>query len=345
MPDKPRVWVSRPTFPDIVARLDEHFEVTSELEEVKFSPAELAAKLVDQDAAIVGLKEHIGATEVTGAKRLRLVANLSVGYDNLDLAALTAAGIAASNTADVLNESVADYTWALLLGAARRVGAAERWLRAGEWKATKFTQWLGMDVRGRTLGILGMGRIGQAVARRAAGFGMQVIYHNRSALPATVERECNARYVDKPQLLRESDFLVLVLPLTPQNRHAIGAPELAQMKPTAVLVNVARGGIVDDAALADVLACGGLAAAALDVFEGEPSVHPALLALDNVLLSPHIASASHDARRAMTALAVDNVLAFFGHGPHAGRPPTILNPTALAAVNPVTPHLSKEQHP
>ncbi len=334
MTDKPRVWVSRPTFPDIVARLDEHFEVTCEPEEITFSPAELATKLADQDAAIVGLKEHIGATEVVGAKRLRLVANLSVGYDNLDLAALTAAGIAASNTADVLNESVADYTWALLLGAARRVSAAERWVRAGEWKATKFTQWLGMDVRGRTLGILGMGRIGQAVARRAQGFGMQVIYHNRSALPAAVERECNARYVDKPQLLRESDFLVLVLPLTPQNRHAIGAPELAQMKPTAVLVNVARGGIVDDAALADVLARGGLAAAALDVFEGEPGVHPALLALDNVLLSPHIASASHDARRAMTALAVDNVLALFGHGPHAGKPPTILNPAVLAAANP-----------
>ena len=337
MTDKPRVWVSRPTFPDIVARLDEHFEVISEAEEIKFPPAELAAKLADQDAVIVGLKEHIGAAEIAGAKRLRLVANLSVGYDNLDLAALTAAGIAASNTADVLNESVADYTWALLLGAARRVGAAERWVRAGEWKATKFTQWLGMDVRGRTLGILGMGRIGQAVARRALGFGMQVVYHNRSPLPAATERECNARYVDKPQLLRESDFLVLVLPLTPQNRHAIGAPELAQMKPTAVLVNVARGGIVDDAALADVLARGGLAAAALDVFEGEPNVHPALLALDNMLLSPHIASASHDARRAMTALAVDNVLAFFGHGPHAGRPPTILNPAVLAAANPVTP--------
>jgi glyoxylate/hydroxypyruvate/2-ketogluconate reductase len=334
MADRPKVWVSRPTFPDIVARLDEHFEVTSEPEEIKFSPAELAAKLAGQDAAIVGLKEHIGAAEIAGAKRLRIVANLSVGYDNLDLVALTAAGIAASNTADVLNESVADYTWALLLGAARQVGAAERWLRAGEWKATKFTQWLGMDVRGRTLGILGMGRIGQAVARRAAGFGMPVIYHNRSALPESVERECNARYVDKPALLRESDFLVLVVPLTAENHHAIGASELALMKATAVLVNVARGGIVDDAALAAALARGELAAAALDVFEGEPSVHPALLALDNVLLSPHIASASHDARRAMTALAVDNVMAFFGHGPHAGRPPTILNPTVLAAAGP-----------
>jgi len=331
--DRPKVWVSRPTFPDIISRLDEHFEVTSESEEVAFTPAELAAKLADQDAAIVGLKERISTPAIVGAKRLRIVANLSVGYDNLDLTALTEAGIAASNTADVLNESVADYTWALLLGAARGVGTAERWLRAGEWKATKFTQWLGMDVRGRTLGILGMGRIGQAVARRATGFGMQVIYHNRSALPAVLERECNARYVDKPSLLREADFLVLVVPLTPESRHAIGASELALMKPTAVLVNVARGGIVDDAALAAALARGDIAAAALDVFEGEPNVHPALLALDNVLLSPHIASASHDARRAMTALAVDNVMAFFGHGPHAGHPPTILNPTVLATAS------------
>ena len=339
MMDRPKVWVSRPTFPDVIARLDEHFEVTSEPEEVTFTPTQLAAKMADQDAVIVGLKERIGAAAIADAKRLRIVANLSVGYDNLDLAALTAAGIAASNTADVLNESVADYTWALLLGAARRVGAAERWLRAGEWKATKFTQWLGMDVRGRTLGILGMGRIGQAVARRAAGFGMPVIYHNRSALPEAVERECNARYVDNPSLLREADFLVLVVPLTAESLHAIGAAELALMKPTAVLVNVARGGIVDDVALAAALANGGIAAAALDVFEGEPNVHPALLALDNVLLSPHIASASHDARRAMTALAVDNVMAFFGHGPHAGHPPTILNPTVLATVAPPNPEL------
>lgn len=337
MTGKPRVWVSRPTFPEIIARLDEHFVVTSEPEEIRFSPAELAARLADQDAAIVGLKEHVGAAEIAGASRLRIVANLGVGYDNLDLAALTAAGIAASNTADVLNESVADYAWAMMLGAARRIGAAERWLRAGHWQATEFTGWLGMDVRGRMLGILGMGRIGQAIARRAVGFGMDVIYHNRSPLPASLEHACHARYVDKPRLLAESDFLLLVLPLAAQSRHAIGAAELAQMKPSAVLVNVARGGIVDDAALAAALASGGLAAAALDVFEGEPQVHPALLALDNVLLSPHIASASHATRRGMTALAVDNVLALFGHGPHAGRPPTILNPAVLAAAG-ASPH-------
>ena len=330
MSDKPRVWVSRPTFPGIIARLEPHFEVSAEPEERKFAAHELAAKLAGQDAAIVGLKDRIGAAEIAGAHRLRIVANLGVGYDNLDLDALSGAGIAVSNTADVLNESVADYTWALLLGAARRMTAAERWLRAGHWKATEFKAWLGSDVRGRTLGILGMGRIGQAIAHRAVGFGMPVLYHNRSPLPEATERACHARFVDKPQLLREADFLVLALPLTPQTRHAIGAPELALMKPTAMLVNVARGGIVDDKALAAALRERRLAGAALDVFEGEPALYPGLLELDNVVLSPHIASASTETRRAMTALAVDNVLALFGHGPHAGRPPTILNPNVLA---------------
>ena len=330
MTAKPRVWVSRPTWPDIVARLHEHFVVDEEPAELVFTPAVLTAKLAPCDAAIVGMKEHIGAAQIAGATRLRIVANLSVGYDNLDLRALTDAGVVATNTGGALDESVADYTWALLLGAARRVGAAERWLRAGRWQATQFKQWLGLDVHGRTLGILGMGRIGQAIARRAVGFGMDVIYHNRSPLPASVERECNARYVDKPTLLCDADFLVLALPLTTDSRHAIGAADLAQMKPSAVLVNIARGGIVDDAALAAALANGGLAAAALDVFEGEPQVHPALLTLDNVVLSPHIASASVEARRAMAALAVDNVLACFGHGPHAGQPPGIVNPEVLA---------------
>ncbi|HEV7122208.1 MAG TPA: D-glycerate dehydrogenase [Rhodanobacter sp.] len=326
MSEQPRVWISRPTFPEVIARLEPHFAVSAEPEERKFSSPELAAKLAGQDAVIVGLKEHIGAAEIADAKRLRIVANLAVGYDNLDLVALSAAGISASNTADVLNESVADFTWAMLLGVARRLGAAERWLRAGQWHGTGFKGWLGTDVGGRTLGILGMGRIGQAIARRATGFGMPVIYHNRSPLPEADECACHARYVDKPQLLSESDFLVLALPLTPQTRHAIGAPELALMKPGAMLINIARGGIVDELALAAALREDRLAGAALDVFEGEPKVRPELLALDNVVLSPHIASATTETRRAMTAVAVDNVLARFGHGPHAGRPPNLLNP-------------------
>jgi hypothetical protein len=168
MAEQPRVWVSRPTFPDIVARLEPYFRVSAEAEERKFSSSELAAKLAGQDAVIVGLKEHIGAAEIAGAKRLRIVANLAVGYDNLDLLALSAAGIAASNTADVLNESVADFTWAMLLGVARRMNAAERWLRAGQWHATEFKGWLGTDVRGRTLGILGGISSGQPVTASIA---------------------------------------------------------------------------------------------------------------------------------------------------------------------------------
>ncbi|MEO8778164.1 MAG: D-glycerate dehydrogenase [Rhodanobacter sp.] len=329
MSDQPHVWIARPTFADIVARLEPYFVVSAELEERKLDSGELAVKLAGHDAAIVGMKEHVGAVEIAGAKRLRIVANLSVGYDNLDLEALSAAGIAASNTAGTLDESVADFTWAMLLGVARRMNAAERWLRAGQWHATEFKGWLGSDVRGRTLGILGMGRVGQAIARRAVGFGMPVIYHNRSSLPAADERACHARYVSKQRLLGESDFLVLALPLTAHTKHAIGVPELALMKPTAMLINIARGGIVDEIALAAALREGRLAGAALDVFEGEPQVRPELLALDNVLLSPHIASATTETRRAMTSVAVDNVLARFGHGPHAGRPPNILNPNVL----------------
>jgi len=327
---KPKVWISRPFFPDIVDRLREHFDVRVEPEERAFSAAELAERLADSDAAIVGLADKIDGKVLEGAPKLRFVANLGVGYNNLDIDALTQAGVGASNTPDVLNETVADYAWALMLAAARRVGEAERWLRDGQWHGSRFEGWLGADIHGKTIGILGMGRIGQAIARRAAGFRARVIYHNRSRLDAALERECAATYVDKASLLAQSDHLILVLPYTPANRHAIGEAELKAMKPTAVLVNIARGGIVDDAALARALAAGTIAAAGVDVFEGEPSVHPDLLKIENIVLSPHIASASRDTRRDMAALAVDNVLAAFGHGPHAGRPPTIINPGVLA---------------
>jgi gluconate 2-dehydrogenase len=331
MSSRKKVWVSRPLFPDVLARLAEHAEVQAEAVERRHAPEELRAKLAAADGAIVGLADRIDAAALEGNARLRVVANLGVGHDNLDLAALTRAGILACNTPDVLNESTADYAWALLLAAARRVGAAERWLRAGHWpEGMRFDDWLGVDLHGRTLGVLGMGRIGRAVARRAAGFDMRVLYHNRAPLPEALERESGgAEWVDKATLLRQSDHLVLVLPYTPESRHAIGAAELALMKPRAVLVNIARGGIVDDAALAAALREGRLAAAGLDVFEGEPRVHPDLLALDNVVLSPHIASASADTRHAMAELAAENVLAALGLVP--ARPPAPLNPAVLEA--------------
>lgn len=321
------VWVSRPLFPEVLASLAEHVDLHVETAEAKRTPEQTREKLADVDGAIVGLSDRIDGAVLAGNRRLRAVANLGVGYNNLDLSALTAAGILATNTPDVLNQTTADYAWALLMAAARRVGSAERWLRAGHWQGgMRFDDWLGVDLHGKTLGILGMGRIGQAVARRAVGFDMPVIYHNRSRLPEAVEREYRATWVDKAELLKRADHLVLVLPYSAQSHHAIGATELAQMKPTAVLVNIARGGIVDDAALAVALREGRLAAAGLDVFEGEPSVNLALQELENAVLSPHIASASADTRRAMAQLAADNLLAALGYGPNAGHPPSLLNP-------------------
>lgn len=331
MSERQRVWVSRPVFPEVIAALESCFDVVAETAEQKFSSAQLQSRLAGMDGAIVGGGDRIDAAAIEGNRRLKVVATLGVGYNNLDIPALTAAGVLACNTPQVLDESVADYAWALMLAAARRVGEAERWLRGGHWRRMRFDDWLGLDVHGKTLGILGMGRIGQAIARRAAGFGMPVIYHNRHRLAEDIERDCRARYVEKHALLTQSDYLILVLPYTPENRHAIGAAELAVMKPHAVLVNIARGGIVDDAALAAALREGRLAAAGLDVFEDEPSVHADLLALDNVVLSPHIASATADTRRAMAMLAADNVMAALGCGARAGHPPTPINAEVLGA--------------
>lgn len=326
---RPRVWVSRPLFADIIDRLREFFEVEIEAQDRSWTKAEVAHKVRDKHGAVLGVADPLDAAGIAQAPELRAVANVAVGYDNLDLAALTAAGIVATNTPDVLNEAVADFAWALLLATARRVGEGERYVRAGRWRSPSYNLLLGAEVHGRTLGILGMGRIGQAIARRGAGFHMPVIYHNRSRLDAAIERDCIAEYVGRDELLRAADFLVLVLPLTRENRHAIGAAELARMKPSAVLINIARGGVVDDAALVAALSEGRLAAAGLDVFENEPALHPLLPTLDNVVLTPHIASASVDTRRAMTSLAVDNLIAALGCGPNAGRPPNVVNPEAL----------------
>ena len=328
---RPRVWVSQPLFDDIVGRLGEYFDVDATAEVTAWTPVQVAEKLRGVAGAVVTLNERIGPAEIAQAHGLRAVANVGVGYDNLDVEALHARGIVATNTPDVLTETTADLGFALLLAAARRITEGERWLREGRWRQWSFDTLLGHDVHGATLGILGMGRIGQAIARRGAhGFGMRVLYHNRSRLPAGIESNCRAAYVDFDTLLRESDHLVLVLPYSPQTRHVIDAAALAKMKPTATLTNVARGGLIDEDALADALAGGRLAAAALDVFEGEPRVNPRLLALRNIVLSPHVGSASHATRRAMAALAVDNLVAALGHGPRAGDPPTPIAAKAAA---------------
>ncbi|WP_454830289.1 2-hydroxyacid dehydrogenase [Pseudoxanthomonas wuyuanensis] len=328
---RPRVWVSQPLFDDIVERLGEYCQVSAATEVSEYAPAQIAAALAESDGALVTLNERIGAAELAGAARLRVIANVGVGYNNLDIGALTAAGIVATNTPDVLTETTADFGFALLMATARRITEAERWLREGQWQQWSFSTMLGADLHGSTLGILGMGRIGQGIARRAAGFDMRVLYHNRSRLPQDTERECRAAYVGFDELLAQSDHLLLVLPYSPQSHHIIDAAALAQMKPSATLVNIARGGIVDEPALADALAGGRLAAAGLDVYEGEPAVIPELLALRNVVLTPHIASASLATRRAMVSLAVDNLIAALGFGADAGRPPTPVNAAALSA--------------
>jgi lactate dehydrogenase-like 2-hydroxyacid dehydrogenase len=319
----PRVVITRRIFPDIVERIAPEFDIVANQDDASWGAAELAAALREADGALTTSGERIDETLLAQCPRLKVVANIAVGYNNIDVAACTRHGVLATNTPDVLNEATADHAWALLLAAARRVGESERWLRAGHWTRWTFEMFNGAEVGGTTLGVLGMGRIGRAIARRAAGFSMPVLYHNRKRLPA--DQEGGARYVSFDELLARSDHLVIVLPYSPAVQHLMGAAEIAKMKPTAVLVNIARGGIVDDAALAAALREGRLAAAGLDVYEGEPSVHPELLALDNAVLTPHIASSTRSTRHAMAALAIENARAAL-----AGRvPPSLLNPDAL----------------
>lgn len=318
-----RVVVSRRIFPALVNDLQREFDVRANQEDVGWNASELASALGDADGALLTAGDRIDEALLAQCPRLKVVANIAVGINNLDLAACTRHGVLATNTPDVLNEATADHAWALLLAAARRVGESERWLRAGLWKRWTFEMFTGAEVGGTTLGILGMGRIGRAIARRAAGFSMPVIYHNRTRLPADLEG--GARHVDLPELLRESDHLVLVVPYSLEVHHIIDAVALAQMKPTAVLINIARGGVVDDRALVAALRNGQISAAGLDVFENEPALHPGLLELENVVLTPHIASSTRATRTAMAQLAMTNLRAAL-----AGQvPPSLVNPEVL----------------
>ncbi|WP_153099802.1 2-hydroxyacid dehydrogenase [Paraburkholderia hayleyella] len=319
-----KILVARPMFAEVVERLKQYFEVDWNTGDVLGAEA-LTQRLADKDGALTA-GDTVSAAMLAAAPRLRVVANMAVGYNNFDMDAFNAANVLATNTPDVLNESTADFGWALMMAAARRVTEAEHWLRAGQWQKWSYDGFLGADIHGSTLGVIGMGRIGQALARRARGFNMQVLYHNRSRVAPEIEAALDAQYVAKEELLRRADHVVLVLPYTQENHHAIGATELALMKPSATLTNIARGGIVDDAALADALQHKRIAAAGLDVFEGEPQLNPALLAQANVVLTPHIASATEATRRAMANLAADNLIAALGVGPNAGHPPNPVNP-------------------
>ncbi len=323
---KPKILVARSVFPEVLERLSQHFDVESNQTDETWSKAQLIDKLRDKVGALTTGTDRIDVEVIVACPQLKICANMAVGYNNFDIDAMTAAGVLATNTPDVLTETTADFGFALMMATARRMTESEHYLRAGKWSKWSYDMFAGSDIHGATLGILGMGRIGQGIARRGAhGFGMNVIYHNRSRLDAASEATCKARYVSKEELLKTADHLVLVLPYSAASHHAIGAAELAQMKPTATLVNIARGGIVDDAALAAALRDKRIAAAGLDVFEGEPAVHPDLLTVPNVVLTPHIASASVPTRLAMANLAADNLIQFLTNN----KALTSLNPAVL----------------
>ena len=325
---RPKILVARAIFPEALAKLEESYEVHSNQSDKIMSSEELQKALSEVEGALVAGSERIDAAALAQAKNLKVVANISVGYNNFDVPAITAAGVMATNTPDVLTDTTADFGFALLMATARRITESEHWVRAGKWD-----QWsivnnpLGMDLHHSTVGIIGMGRIGQGIAKRALGFGMKVIYHNRSHLSDAHEKACGATYVSKEELLRTSDHVVLVLPYTAQNHHTIGAAEIAMMKSSATLINIARGGIVDDLALAQALQSGKIFAAGLDVFEGEPQVHPELLKCSNIVLAPHIASATEKTRRAMVDLAVENLRAALD----GKKPPSLINTEVFGA--------------
>ena len=323
---RPRILVTRATFSEVIEQLGARFEVEdNQKDDTPWSADELRRRLADKDGVLSTGSDRIDAAILDAAPRLKAVCNNAVGYNNIDLAACSERGILATNTPGVLDETTADTAWALLMAAARRITEAERWLRAGNWKeGWKHDRLLGQDVHHATLGIIGMGRIGQAIARRAKGFSMRILYHNRRRVPKKVEKEIGARYVSLDRLLGESDFVSLNLPYSPEVHHLIGAAQLAKMKPTAVIVNAARGGIIDDAALIQALKERRIAAAGLDVFEGEPKFNPGFLELDNVALVPHIGSATRATRVAMVKLAVRNL----GAALSGRRPPNLLNPEA-----------------
>jgi lactate dehydrogenase-like 2-hydroxyacid dehydrogenase len=319
---KPRILVTREVFQVTLDYLGQHFEVDSNQSDTPLTPAQLSGRLADKDGAITVLTDRIDEALLARCPKLKAVCNIAVGYNNFDLKACTARGVLATNTPGVLDAATADFTWTLILATARRLTEAEAWLRAGEWKGWKLKQFLGMDVQGATLGVIGMGRIGQAVARRAQGFDMTVLYYNRKRLTPELERACHAQYASLDELLARADIVTLHTPYSPETHHLIGSAQIAKMKPSSILIHAARGGVVDDMALIEALETGKIAAAGLDVYENEPKFNPAFLKFKNVVLAPHIASATTNTRRNMAMLAAQNLVAALT----TGNPPNLLNP-------------------
>ena len=321
---KPKILVTREVFDETLAYLNDHCDVESNQTDKPFDAATLAQRLKDKDGVVCCLTDRIDPAVLAAAQRLKVVANIAVGYNNIDVPACTARGVMVTNTPGVLDDSTADLAFTLMLAAARRLTEAEAYIRAGQWQGWHLKQLLGVDVHHATLGIIGMGRIGQQIARRAGGFKMRVLYQNRNRWPADVEKWLNAEYVTKEQLLAQSDFVVLQIPYSPATHHYIGAAELKQMKPTAILINSTRGGVIDDAALIDALKNGTIRAAGLDVFENEPQLNPGFLELKNVVLAPHVGSSTEATRRAMAMTAANNAVAALT----GSTPPNLLNTEA-----------------
>ncbi len=322
--NKPRVLVTREVFDETLDYLRRHCDVIDNQRDTPYAPELLGKALADCDGLMCALTDKVDAALLAAVPKLKAVANIAVGYNNIDVPACTARGVMATNTPGVLDDSTADLAWTLMLGTARRITEVERRIRNGEWTGWQLKQWLGVDVHHATLGIVGMGRIGQAIARRAFGFDMKVIYHNRKPIAPDLERKCNAAYVSFDELLAQSDFIVLQVPYSPATHHLIGAAQLAKMKPSAILINSTRGGVVDDAALIDVLKKGRIRGAGLDVYENEPKLNPEFLKLDNVVLAPHVGSSTEATRKAMAMLAAQNLVAAL----QGGLPPNLINPEA-----------------
>jgi glyoxylate/hydroxypyruvate/2-ketogluconate reductase len=325
---KHQVLVSRAVFPEVLEKLRQHFDLQDNQADAIWTKAEMIERLQGKAGVFTTGGERIDAELLAACPQLKICANMAVGYNNFDVPAMTAAGVLATNAPDVLTETTADMGFALLMAAARRVSESEAYLRRGEWTRWSYDMFIGSDVHGSTLGILGMGRIGQAIAKRGVhGFGMNLIYHNRSRLDAAIESGLKAKYVSKTELFAQADHIVLVLPYSKEAHHTVGAAELALMKPSATITNIGRGGLIDEDALAGALAVGSIAAAGLDVFEGEPKINPKLLALKNVVLTPHIGSATRPTRMAMANLAADNLIGYLLNH----KPLTPLNPEVIKA--------------
>ncbi|MFQ5881524.1 MAG: 2-hydroxyacid dehydrogenase [Candidatus Methylomirabilales bacterium] len=322
---KPKVLVTRKIFPEALELVSKHCEVESNQRDVPFTPAQLLRKLKGKDGMICLLTDIIDDKVLAKNPQLKIVSNVAVGYNNIDVNAATKRSVMVTNTPGVLDDTTADFTWCLILATARGLVDADRYFRSGKWSGWGVMQFLGHDIHHKTLGICGLGRIGKRVAKRARGFDMRILYTDTRRQDPAVEQELGATFVDKKTLLQESDIVTLHVPLFPETRHYISAAELRLMKKTAILINAARGPVVDEKALVRAVKEGWIAAAGLDVYEKEPKPAPGLTKLKNVVLVPHVASASIDTRLKMSMMAAENCVA----GLTGKRPPNLVNPVVL----------------